>query len=131
MKKYFLLTLTIAILAFFAAEIAGAAVANPPPGAQKRKIIKSEASYPATPINVINVVEQPPPTVVSKHSTASPSPSPTTVAAPETTEETPKAPKKHAQGVAILLVFLVAAIALGSGGIFIINKMRAAKERDF
>ena len=130
MKKYFLLILTIAILSFFAAEIAGAAVANPPPGAQKRKIIRPQAIYPSTPVDVVNYV-QPPSKVKKKNATSSPSPTPSAVAS-KTTEEVPvKAPKKHAQGVAILLVVLIAAIVLGSGGIFIFKKMRSAKERDF
>lgn len=129
MKKYALLILTIAILSFCAAEIVRAAVANPPPGAQKRKIITPDAVYPETPIEVINVIEQPTTRITPK--VESPSPSPTIAAVSETTEETNKAPKKHAQGVAILLVVLIAVIALGSGSIYVINKMRAAKERDF
>lgn len=130
MKKYALLLITIAILAFCAAEIAGAAIANPPPGAQKRIVVTPQAVYPATPIEVISVVEQPPVRIAPTDGTPSPSPS-AEAAATTSTEETSHAPRKHAQGVGILLVVLIALIALGSGGIFIINKMRAAKERDF
>ena len=129
MKKYLLISLTLLLLVIAFWDVAGAAVANPPKGA-KRKIIPPPAIYPATPVNVVNVVEQPPATVIPKGG-ISPSPSPSPTSAKATPIEEPPPPKQKSKGFAILLIALIALIILGSGGIFIFQKMQAAKERDF
>lgn len=148
MKKVVQFVIIVALMLFFAAELAWAPVAAPPPGLEKKRIVDKPIIYspPKVIPRIQNSASPDDSTPITPGTTNSPdvaetsstqaSPAPITAPLPvESVEQTP-APQvnqnqKKSNIYMIVLIILILAAVAGGGGYVLINKQKEIKERNF
>jgi len=141
MKKTMALIACVLVMFFLVSEIAAAGVSNPPPGFKSRQpkikdYIPAKPTKKASPgeLKVVGTMKQPTLSGKLTRSRILPSPKPSRSPSPVPGAGSQRTKKKGGISAATILVILllfVIILVFGSGGIWVMKTVKAARERDF